>query len=49
MSQPRTELVVPTGASADRSAAGPMLNLRRVRKEFGGIVAIEEELDSRNT
>ena len=39
MSQP--EPVAPTGASAVRSDAGPVLNLHRVRKEFGGLVAIE--------
>jgi len=33
--------VAPTGASAVRSDAGPVLNLHRVRKEFGGLVAIE--------
>jgi ABC-type sugar transport system ATPase subunit len=42
MSQPRAEPGAPTGASAVRGGAGPVLNLHRVRKEFGGLVAIED-------
>ncbi len=34
--------MAPTGAGAVRSGAVPVLNLHRVRKEFGGLVAIED-------
>jgi simple sugar transport system ATP-binding protein len=42
MSQPGAKPVAPTGAGADQSGARPVLNLHRLRKEFGGLVAIED-------